>query len=119
MDLDIFIPITFFISIVYAIKVVVDARMRSKLVSANVSEDLLKSMLVVDEQQRRHASLRWGIVLSCLGVAFALVETFDWQEAGPGAIALVLGATGIGNLVFYWAARQLESHGAVGGDRRP
>ena len=35
----------------------------------------------------------------CLAVGFALIECFGWDDVTPGAIAVLLGATGIGNLV--------------------
>ena len=101
MDLDFLIPIALFGSIAYSIKVVVEARARAKLMAANVSQELLRAMLTIEDQQRRQSSLRWGIVLVGLAAAFGLIEAFNWQDASPGAIALLIGATGIGNLVFY------------------
>jgi hypothetical protein len=105
--LEILIPITFFICVTYAIKAMLDARTRGKLIAANSSEELIRSLLLNEEQQRRHASLRWGIVLSCLAGGFALIETFGWEDVTPGAIAVLLGATGLGNLAFYSIARNL------------
>ena len=107
--MEFLIPIAFFAAVVFAIKVIVDARVRTKLVSANVSEALLRSMIEVEEQQRRYSSLRWGIVLICLGAGFAFIESFDWREGGPGAIAVVIGATGLGNLLSYVLTRQAEA----------
>src|SRR5262245_21941298 len=100
-DLDFLIPIAFFFSIVYAIKVVVEARTRAKIVGANVSQELLLSMVQAEGQQRRHSSLRWGIILSALAVGFGMIQALDVREATPAVIALIIGATGVGNLVFY------------------
>lgn len=105
--LEILIPITLFICITYAIKALLDARTRAKLIAANSSEDLIRSLLLNEEQQRRQASLRWGVVLSCLAGGFALIEMFDWTDVTPGAIAVLLGATGIGNLAFFSIARNM------------
>ena len=113
MDFDFLIPIAFFTAVAYSIKVVVDARARAKLIAANVSEELLRSMMAAEEHQRRHSSLRWGIVLVSLAVAFGLIEIFNWQDVGPGAIALLIGATGIGNLAFYKIAGQNHARGAT------
>jgi hypothetical protein len=60
-----------------------------------------------EEQQRRHASVRWGVVLVSLAVGFALIEFFGWEEVTPGAIAVLLGATGIGNLASFAISRNL------------
>ena len=67
MNFEILIPITLFICIVYAIKVVVDARLRKQMVDSNGAQDLVRSMLESEELQRRHASLRWGIILGGTG----------------------------------------------------
>ena len=43
----------------------------------------------------------------CLAVGFALIEFFGWDDITPGAIAVLLGATGFGNLVSYYISRDL------------
>jgi len=68
---------------------------------------MIRSLVQNEEQQRRHTSLRWGIVLTALAVGFGLIEFFGWDDVTPGAIGLLLGATGIGNLAFYSIARNL------------
>ena len=107
MRFEVLIPITFFFCVTYAIKLLVDARTRSKLIAANGSEELVRSLVQNEEQQRRHASVRWGVVLVCLAVGFALIEFFGWDDVTPGAIAVLLGATGVGNLVSYYISRDL------------
>jgi hypothetical protein len=107
MNAGVLIPITLFLCVTYAIKALLDARMRGKLIAANGSEDLVRSLLQNEEQQHRHTSLRWGIVLTSLAVGFALIEFYGWDDVTPGAIAVLLGATGVGNLVFYSIARNL------------
>jgi hypothetical protein len=106
MELEFLIPIVLFICITYAIKAVVDARVRRQMVSANGSEDLVRSILEGEETRRRHASLRWGIVMVALAIGFVLIEAFGWDEVTPGVIAVLLGATGLGNLAYYAAARK-------------
>jgi hypothetical protein len=106
MNLQFLIPIVLFICVAYAIKAVVDARVRRQMVSANGSEDLVRSILEGEETRRRHASLRWGIVLVALAIGFVLIEAFGWNEVTPGVIAVLLGATGLGNLAYYAAARK-------------
>ena len=107
MDFELLIPITFFACVTYVIKALLDARTRGKLIAANGSEELIRSLVQNEEQQRRHASVRWGVVLVCLAVGFALIEFFGWDEITPGAIAVLLGATGIGNLVSFYISRDL------------
>lgn len=107
MNFEILIPITLFICVVYAIKVVVDARTRAKLIASNGSEDLIRSLVQAEALQRRHASLRWGILLLAIGLGFALIEAFGWTEITPGVVAVLLGVTGLGNLAAYAASRKL------------
>ena len=106
MDFELLIPIVLFLCITYAIKAFIDARMRSKLIASNTSEELLRSLVKSEEQQGRQASLRWGVVLTCLAVGFALIESFGWTDVTPGAIAVLLGATGVGNIAVYMIARK-------------
>ena len=106
MDLEFLIPITLFVSIAYAIKAVVDARVRRHLVQPNVSQELVRSIVESEELRRRHGSLRWGIVLAALGAGFALIEVLGWQEVTPGGVGLLLICTGIGNLVYWLLTRR-------------
>lgn len=107
MDFDILIPITLFICIAYTIKVVVDARTRAKLIAGNGSEELIRTLVQAESQQRRHASLRWGILLLCVGIGFGMIESFGWREITPGVVAVLLGVTGVGNLLAFVASRKL------------
>jgi len=103
--MEFLIPIVLFVCVVYAIKVVVESRLRAKMLAGNVSEELVRSMVAADEAQRRQSSLRWGVVLLCVGAGFAVLESVNWQEAGPGVVAVLLAATGLGNLVSYFLTR--------------
>lgn len=106
MNFEVLIPITLFISIVYAIKVVVEARMRGKLMQGNGSEELIRSMLAAESEQRRLGSLRWGVLLLTLAVGFGVIEAFGWDEVTPGVIAVLLSGAGLGNLAYYFIARR-------------
>jgi hypothetical protein len=105
MRFEVLIPITLFLCITYAIKALVDARMRGKLIAANSSEELVRSLMLNEENERRHTSLRWGVVLTALAFGFGLIEAFGWDDITPGAVAVLLGATGLGNLAFYTIAK--------------
>jgi hypothetical protein len=107
MNLGDLIPITLFICITYAIKVVVDARVRKQMVTVGGSEELVRSVLQSEELRRRHGSLHWGVVMVALAIGFGLIQAFGWQDLTPGLIAVLIGATGLGNLAFYAIARRL------------
>ena len=101
------IPITLFVCIAYAIKVLVDARFRQKMVGVGGAEELIRSILQGEEVRRRHGALRWGVILLALAGGFALIQQSDWHELTPGMIAILAGATGLGNLVYFAIARKV------------
>ena len=109
MEFALLIPIIAILSIAYVIKALLDARTRGKLIAANGTEEMIRSLVQNEEQQRRHASVRWGVVLVCLAIGFALIQYFGWDEITPGAIAVLLGATGVGNLVSFYVSRNLPN----------
>ena len=106
MQFEILIPIVLFLCITYAIKVVVDARVRRRFIESNGSDDIVRAMLVGEEQHRRHGSLRWGVTLVALAIGFGMVEAGGWNDLTPGVLAILLGATGLGNLAYYALGRR-------------
>jgi len=107
MELGILIPIVLFVCVTYAIKVCVDAMVRRRMLEAGGSAELVNSVLRDEELRRRHSSLRWGIVLLSVALGFGLIQWFGWQEVTPGLVAVLAGATGLGNLVFFAVSRKL------------
>jgi len=108
MDIAVFIPITLFVCIYLAIRAVVDARARKHMVQSHGSEDMLRTLLDGEESRRRHASLRWGVILVALAAGFAVLEAVDWNDPSPLMFAILLGATGLGNLAAYAVTRRLK-----------
>lgn len=100
MQFEIFIPITLFICVVAAIKFIVDGRLRRRLAETHASEDLVKAMLLADEQNRRLGALKWGMVLTLVGVAFFVQQLLRLGPEDPATYGLLFVASGIG-LVGY------------------
>ena len=96
-----FIPIVLFICIVAGIKIVMDGRVRRKFAESGVSEDLVRTMLAADEQNRRVSSLKWGMVLVLVGVAFGLIDVLNLGANDPATFGIVIGAAGLGMLGFH------------------
>ena len=96
-----FIPMVLFVCVVMAIKFVVEARQRKQMVENQFSEDLVKSMLLADEQGRRLSALKWGLVLTTVGLAFGLVSALHLDSDNPGTFGLLIGAAGVGMLAFH------------------
>lgn len=106
MEFGLLVPITAFICIVMAIKIIVETRLRARLAETNASEDLIKSMLVADEQSRRLSALKWGLVLTLIGLAFGLISAMHLDSQDPGTWGLLIGAAGIGMLVYHAIANR-------------
>jgi hypothetical protein len=106
MDFALLIPITLFICIVVAIKVVVDARLKRRLAETHASEDLIRAMLTADEQARRLSALKWGIVLTLIGVTFGLIDMINLSPDSPATWGLLIGASGLGMLGFHFVSQR-------------
>ena len=102
------IPMVLFVCIVAAIKIVVEARLRKKMVENHTSEDLVKQMLIADEQARRLSALKWGLVLTTVGVAFGLVSALRLDSNNPGSFGLLIGAAGVGMLAYHFIANRVK-----------
>ncbi len=100
-DMEMLIPITLFLCIVAIIKIVVDSRLRRRLAETHASEDLIRAMLQADEQSRSLSALKWGIVLTVVGLAFGLISALHLRSDDPGSFGLLIGAAGVGMLGFH------------------
>ena len=105
-DFAVMIPIVLFICVVLAIKVIMDAKVRRRIAEANPSEELVKAMLIADEQSRRLSALKWGLVLTIVGVAFGLISALHLSPDNPGAYGLLIGAAGVGMLAYHALANR-------------
>ena len=108
MEFGLLVPITAFICIVMAIKIIVETRLRSRLAETNASEDLVKSMLVADEQARRLSALKWGLVLTLIGLSFGLISALKLDGDDPGTWGLLIGAAGVGMLAYHAIANRVR-----------
>ena len=108
MDFALLVPITFFLAVVMAIKVVVDSRLRRRLAETNPSEELMKQMMAADEVARRLSALKWGLVLTLLGVAFGIIDGVNLGSDDPGTWGILLAAAGIGMLAYHAIANKFR-----------
>ena len=108
MDFAYFIPITLFVCIVLAIKVIVDARVRRRIAETNPSEEAMKAMVAAEELGRRLSALKWGLVLTLLGVAFGIIDGANLSSDAPGAWGILFAAAGVGLLAYHVIADKLR-----------
>jgi len=96
-----------FATVAFSLKTIVDARSRTKLLQSNPHQGLVEAILKGEERRRRQSALRWGIVLVFVAAGFGIVEIMGWTRPSAGVIAVLLGATGFGNIVSYLVCRKV------------
>jgi hypothetical protein len=108
MDFALLVPIAFFLAVVMAIKVIVDSRLRRRLAETNPSEELMKQLMAADESARRLSALKWGLVLTLVGIAFGIIDGINLGSDSPGAWGILLAAAGIGLLAYHAIANKFR-----------
>ena len=54
------------------------------------------------------SALKWGLVLTLLGVAFGIIGATNLPSDAPGAWGILFAATGVGLLAFHAIANKLR-----------
>lgn len=106
MDFALLVPIVLFICITFAIKIIMDGRVRQRLAQSGASEDLVRTMLAADEQNRKVSSLKWGLVLVLIGIAFGIIDVSNLDARDPATFGIVIGFAGLGMLGFHGLANR-------------
>ena len=106
MDFAYFIPISFFVCTLLAIKFIVDAYVRRRIMEAGPNEELVKALLQADEQNRRWAALKWGLVLTLVGLAFGVIGALHLDSNNPGSWGLLVRTAGVGMLAYHGIANR-------------
>ena len=107
MDKSIIVPIGLFVSVVYTIKLLVDARMRYLFFKGD-APDTVEALYRGEERARRMGTLRWGLVLLSLSGGLAWAAAMDWAPLSLPSLALLLGSLGVGNLLSFAASWRLD-----------
>jgi hypothetical protein len=101
MDVHVVVPLALFACVTYALKAVLDAALRYRLLRAAVSSDVIRAVLEGEDHQRKAVALRWGILSLSLGLGFGLIALLGWKEVSAGVVAILAAAIGLGNLVLF------------------
>lgn len=99
--LSLLIPMVGFACLVAIVHLVVDARVRRRLVETHASEELVRALADSERQARRSGSLKWGLVLIASGLGFALVGAFRLGSDDPAAYGLLLACSGAGLIAYH------------------
>jgi hypothetical protein len=106
VNLEFLIPIVLFVSITAAIKYIMDGRVRQRIAQSGASEDLVRIMVAADEQNRKVSSLKWGLVLVLIGIAFGIIDIANLDGNDPATFGIIIGAAGLGMLGFHALANR-------------
>jgi len=107
--ISLFVCVTY--GFIYLVKALLDARARAMLTRDGASDpDALRALLAAEERQRRFGMLRGGVGLVAISLGFALIELIGWRDVTPGAIAVLAGALGLGQLALYFLSSRTEPH---------
>lgn len=106
---QIIVPIALFVCITYAFCVVVHALLRYRMMREPGTEDVLRSIVAAERAERRLASLRWGLLAIALSIGFLVLDWLETDGLSPLAFAVLLGATGLSQLLYYALTRAQDT----------
>lgn len=105
LGLTLFLCIT--VGITYIARLLVNARLRVKMLQACTSKELVEAVLKGDSHHDQMTALRWGILTAAEAIAFGIIQAMGWTDISAGVIAMLLGAFGFGSVLFFVLARRL------------
>lgn len=112
MDKGEIIPIVLFLcvtfGITYIVRLLVTARLRIKMLQVCGSKELVDAVVQGDARRDQLSALRWGMLTLLEAVAFGIIQAMGWNEVNPGVVAMLLGAFGLGSLLFFMLARRFN-----------
>lgn len=110
MDKGEIIPIVLFLcitfGITYVVRLLVTARLRIKMLQVCSSRELVDAVVQGDARRDQMSALRWGILTLSEAIGFGIIQGMGWNEVNPGVVAMLLGAFGLGSLLFFMLARR-------------
>jgi len=110
MDKNEIIPIVLFLCITFGItyiaRLLVNARLRIKMLQVCGSKELVESVVQGDAHRDQMTALRWGILTLMEAIGFGIIQGMGWYDINPGVAATLLGAFGTGSLLFFVLARR-------------
>jgi hypothetical protein len=91
----------FFAAAVMITKILADNWTKRRLTAAHVSDETIRALRASDREGAVAGALRWGLVLSGLGVALVMIQFLPFDFTDPIAYGLMLLFAGGGLLAHY------------------
>jgi len=112
-DLDMLIPITFFVIIGYVIKSISDNRVRHRLIEKGLLDKNINILYAERLEGSYLSALKWGLLMVGLGMALLITQLFPEyisEEFTVGGMFIFAGAA---FLIYYFIARNLISKNEI------
>jgi hypothetical protein len=118
MDKGIVVPLALFFSVVYALKLLVDARLRYLFWKGGSTPETVAALFAAEDRVRRLGALRTGLVALALGVGLGVIDATGTAPISAAGLAMLLVALGLGNL-FAFAGTEWLARGRGGSGNDP
>lgn len=103
------VGIVFFFTVLYMVKIISDNRVRHKLIEKGIIDENVKHLFASSSGlnlSNPRVSLKWGLVLVCVGGAFLLIRLFPRIFYDESALGILFIFGGIGLFVHYFLERR-------------
>jgi len=111
MNHEILIPVVIFGSITLIIKIILDHRVRQKLIDRNMLNENVKYLKAGAPVESSLSSLKWGMVLVSIGLAFLIGQLAPKELEEEVILGCMFILAGISLLAFYGLADRLQKKG--------
>ena len=98
-------PIGFFLVIGWIVKIVLDYRIKQKLIEKGLLDEKVKFLY---RGNVALSNLKWGMVLIGIGFAIVLRQWFPYSLSDDGMLGLIFLLAGLSFLVYYFLASKIE-----------
>ena len=107
-NVEILIPIAFFMSVYFIIKVILETRTKNKLIEKGLVDEKVKYLFAQQPDFKFLNSLKWGLVLIGLGLAVLLGESVPAERAEEVTIGAMFTFAGLAMLIHYGIANRMS-----------
>jgi len=99
------LPVFIIFPIMYLmVKAIMDYYTRKKLIEKGLAGEEVKKYFETVPNHFFSSSLKWGIILTFLGIAMVIMRLADEYIPAETAIGIMLIAAGLGMLLYYFLA---------------
>ena len=113
------ISAAFFWMIAAVTKIIADNATKRRLLEARVSQDVVRALFRKGYDPELFSALKWGMVLSALGIGMMALRLFSLDVREPLGLGLMLLCAGSGMLGYYLVATvvlRADPHGRMDPD---